>query len=799
MFRDIRYSFRTLRRAPGFTIIALLTLVLGIGANSLIFTLVSGLTFHGPFKDADNLVMIRNQYPNVAPMSTSLVDFNLWRSQTQVFSQIAGYNLTNLTFTNTEEPKLVRATLITRGYFELFGSQPRLGRSFLDTEQQKGAEPVCMISQQFWHEQYEGDLGVFSRSINLDGKRYRIVGIVPDDAPDFRSLQKTEVWLPLEAAPPWETEGANFIWTIGKLKSGQTMDTARKEMELIQSRISSQYQDNRHTVSLISVPDFLLGTAKRALNVLLITVGLVLLIACANVANMMLTRATKRTKEMALREALGANRVRLIRQLLAESFLLTATSAVLALFFAEVLGGIAFKLWPTTLRRPEAIDIDWHVLVFTGMVALLSTTLFGLAPAMRITRVNISRSIRESQSMQSSGGQGANILRNVFVITEIAFATVLLIAAVFTLKSFTRLMQVEHGFKTNGVFTARVALSDKKYPKPEQRYRFFEKVVHNLRTQPGITSASATSFLPFSSGVTGGFDVKGRAIDPAQRPWAERHIVAPEYFETMKIPLIQGRYLTEQDRDTSEKAVIVSQSLAHQIWPGEDPLGKFISYNGDQNEWQQVVGVVGDLKAGNPDMPPSLQIYLSMYQYPTSQMTLVARTDLDARSAVYAAKTAVLTADIEQPLANPATMNDIIDNSISGTRYSTFLLGLFASLAMILAVLGVYGVMAYSVTQRSHEFGIRIALGASRTTIMRMVMSAGLRLVLLGSTIGLVLSFAVAPFLRNQLFDTGATKSVDFTTYLSVIVLLTVGAAMASFMPAYRATRSNPMMMLRHD
>lgn len=800
LFRDISYGFRVLRRAPGFSLFALITLVLGIGANTLIFTIVSGLSFHGPFKDADDLVFIRTQYAKTAPMNSSLPDFVAWRSETQAFSKLVGYHLTSFTFTNTEEPRRVRGAYITRGYFEMFGTQPRLGRFFLDTEQEKGAEPVCLISQQFWHEQFENDLGVFSRSINLDGKRYRIIGIVPEDAPDFRSMPKNEVWLPLEAAPPWQAEDDNFIWVVGKLKSGRTLDAARKDLQIVQSRLNAQYPSNRHDLNMVLLPDFLLGTAKRALNVLLITVGLVLLIACANVANMMLTRATKRSKEMALREALGANRARLIRQLLAESLILTTAAAGLSLLFAYFLGEKAFQLWPSTLRRPETLEIDWRVLVFTGTVALLSTILFGLIPALRISRQNISRNIRESQSMQNTGGPGGNILRSAFVVSEIAFATILLIAAVFTLRSFTRLLNVDHGFQTEDLFTFRVALPEQKYPKPEQRSQFFQKVLQNLRVQPGIDSASANSYLPFTTGQTGNFDVKGRVVEAAQRPWCERHFVAPNYFETMRIPLISGRFLNEQDRSTSAKVVVINQTAAKQVWPGEDPIGKFISINLDPNDWQQVVGVVGDIKGGNPDAATPMQIYISAYQYPVPQMTVVARTHLDARSAIYAAKTAVLSADMDQPIANPATMEEMIDNSISGTRYSTFLLGLFASVAIILAVLGVYGVMAYSVTQRSHEFGIRIALGAPRISIMRMVMSAGLKLVVVGTVIGLLVSFIVAPFLRNQLFDTSTPiKSVDLATYCMVIILLSIGAGMASFFPAFRATRSNPLMMLRHD
>jgi putative ABC transport system permease protein len=801
LFKDIRYGFRVLRRSPGFSLIALMTLVLGIGANTLIFTIVSALSFHGPFKDADNLVIIRNQYPNVAPMSTSLPDFQTWRDQTHSFSKMAGYWLTTYTFSGKNEPKRVRGALITRNYFELFGTSSYLGRFFVDSEQTKGGPPVCLISEQLWRQEFDADLSIFSKSINLDGKPYQIVGIVPAEAPDFRSYPKTEVWLPLEAAPPWEAENINFIWTIGKLKPNATIESAREDLKTIQYELNAQNPDNKHAVNVVAVSDFLLGSAKRALTVLLIAVAFVLLIACANVANMLLARATARTKEIAVREALGANRWRLVRQLLTENVILTSLATMVALGLAYLCSTAMLEMWPSTLRRPEAVEIDWRVLVFTASVACLSTMLFGLAPALRMSRINVNRTLRESQGLQTTAGPTGYLLRNGFVVSEIAFATVLLIASVFTLRSFVHMLEIDHGFSSKDLLTFRIALPERKYATNDQRRQFFEEALNRLRLLPGVTSAAATSFLPLSSGQTAVFDVKGHVYDPAQRPWAERHFVSSDYFDTMKIPLVQGRYLTTQDRDTSVKTVVVSQTMAKQIWPGEDPIGKYISFNanGDKNEWQEVVGVVGDIRGNNVEAAPPMQIYISMLQYPTAGMTVILHSRTSFRSMVDSAKATVLGIDPDQPLANIATMDEVLDNSISGARYSTFLLGLFASLAMTLAVLGVYGVMAYSVTQRSHEFGIRIALGAQRSSIMRMVMGAGVRLVVFGTAAGLVLSFLVAPFLRSLLFDDSVKSSTDISTYGIVVVLLTLGAIMASYLPAYRATKADPMMLLRHD
>lgn len=799
LFKDIRYGFRVLRRAPAFSAIALLTLMLGIGANSLIFTFVNGLSFHGPFKDADDIVVIRNQYPNLSPMGTSLPDFRVWREQGQSFSKIAGYWLTNYTLSGRGEPQRVRGALITRDYFDVFGTKPRLGRFFSDSEEEKGGAPVCLISEQLWKQEFGAELAIFSRTLTLDGKIYQIVGIVPAEAPDFRSMPKTDVWLPLEAMPPWEAEDFNFILTIGKLKPNVTIERARSDMEFIQNRLNTQYPDNKHETSIISVPDFLLGSAKKALTVLLIAVAFVLLIACANVANMLLARATGRVKELAVREALGANRIRLVRQLLTENFILTLLAALLALGFAYLFSGIMVRLWPVGLRQPEAVEIDWRVLGFTAAIAFTSAMMFGLAPALRISHLNVNRTLRESQGLQTTGGPGGNFLRHAFVVSEIAFATVLLIAAVFSVRSFARLLDIDHGFDTRNLLTFRVVLPNSQYPKPEQRRQFFENLTTRMRALPSFSAVSSTSFLPFSNGIRASFDIKDRAYSPAERPWAERHFVTPGYFETLKLPLISGRLLNEHDRENSPHVVVVSQTTANQIWPGEDAVGKQVSIDSNPNDWQQVVGVVGDLKGTTPDVAPPLQLYIPMYQYPAASMTIVARITTDVRTSIDSAKAAVLSMDPDLPVANAASMEEILDNSISGTRYSTFLLGLFSSLAIILALLGVYGVMAYSVTQRSHEFGIRIALGAQRSAIMGMVMSTGLRLVVFGTVLGIGISLAVAPFLRSLLFDTSNKSFADVTTYGTVVLLLTIGAVMATYLPAHRATRADPMMMLRHD
>jgi putative ABC transport system permease protein len=699
-------------------------------------------------------------------------------------------------FSGRGEPKRIPGAYVSRDYFQLFATETNLGHLFQASDQREGAAPVCIISEKFWRQELGSDRGIFTQSINLDGFPYTIIGVLSPDAPDFRSNPKTDVWIPLEAKPPWKAQQVNYLNVIGQLRPGSTPDQARSDLRAVQNQIDAQFPNDKHDIIMSSLSETMLGSARQGLMMLLIAVGFVLVIACANVANMVLARATRRMREVAVREALGANRVRLIRQLLTENLILTMLAAIGAVLMAYALGGLLLRFWPGTIRRPDVIAIDWQVLVFTAAIAFLSTLFFGLAPAFRLSRLDINRTLRDAPGLQNTGGPAGNRLRNIFVVSEISFATVLLTLAIISLRSFGQLLQINPGFQPDKVVTMRVPLTPKNYPKPEQQLQFYDNLARQLQALPGIESSGLTSFLPLASGRTGVFDVKGRVFEPSARPWAEKHYVSPGYFETMKIPLIKGDLFTTSDRGNTVKSVVINQTTAQHLWPGEDPLGKLIKAEPDKDDFQQIIAVVGDVKGNSLESTSPMQLYLDSFQYPVSDMTIVARTSLSSGSAIASIKGAVLSIDASQPISNIATMDEIIDNSISGARSSTFLLGLFASVAMALAVLGIYGVMAYSVTQRNHEFGIRIAMGAQPRSIMAMVLKTGVLLVAIGTALGLIGSLVITHLLRSQLVG---VSPADMPTYIMVPSLLLVSALLASYLPAYRATKANPMAMLRHD
>ena len=796
LWNDVRFGFRLLRRSPTYSVIALLTLVLGIGANTLIFSMVNALTFSGPFRDSGSLVTAGNQYQNIQSTPASFPDFLAWREQSRAFDRLSAVYQTNLNFSGKGEPRRLLGAMISKDYFETFGVHARSGRLFGDSDQHKGSPPVCLISEALWREVSGSDPAIFTSSMTLDGTSYQIVGVLPADTPDFRAARKTEVWLPLEANPPFELHGTNYLLVLGRLKRGIGIDQARADLRLIQTRIDAAFPANKHDIAVTPLMNQVLGNARPALTVLIVTVAFVLLIACSNVANMVLARASSRSREIALREALGATRARLVRQLLTEHLILTTVAAVASVAVAHLLAGSLLRFWPSSIRRPDAIEIDWRVLVFTAAISIFSVLVFGLAPALRLSRLSIEKTLRETQGMQTTTGQRGNRLRNSFVVLEIAFSTVLLTTAVLTLRSFVSLLQVDPGFQPHKILTFDLSLPDKKYPQPTQISHFYTELLRRVEALPGVQSVGASSSIPLGGrGQTGDFEVKDRVYGPGQRPFAEHYYISPGYIETLKIPLIKGRLFTPDDKEDTLKVVVVNETTARQTWPDENPVGKLLNA-GVSEGWQQVVGVVGDVKGDTLQAENRPQLYFSALQFPEPDMTIVVRSNVDSVSMTRAIKDLLYMQDPEQPITNVNFMENVIAGSISGMRSSTFLQGLLASLAMVLAVLGVYGVMAYSITQRIHEFGIRIALGAQRGSIMKMVIAGGVRLVVYGVLAGIAGSLIFARLLRSQLFGISAA---DPATYAIVTLLLLTGALLASYLPAYRATRVSPLMMLRRD
>ncbi|HVO80862.1 MAG TPA: ABC transporter permease [Terriglobales bacterium] len=794
MFQDIRYAFRMLCKAPGFTVVVVLTLALGIGANTAIFSIVNAVALRLPFADPNRMVVVENSYPDSDPTPASYPDFTDWRQQSRSFRQLAASFRSSFNLAAVGEPQRIQGTYVSQDYFDLFGIRAQLGRTFLPAEHQKGAAGVCVISQGFWRRDFASDPGVLGRALALDGAVCTVVGVMPADAPDFHAPPYSEVWIPLEAKPPYDMHGTNYLQVIGRLKAGVTRENALREVQSLQQQINAHYPPNSHGVVVQPLSDVLLGDTQPVLQVLLAAVGLVLLIACANVANLLLARGTGRMKEFAVREALGARPWRLVRQSLTESALLALGALLAATVLTRWAMQAFLRFWPETLRKPEVV-LDWRVAAFAGLVSLIAVFLFGLAPALLSARSNLNLAMKEG-SRQTTGSASHGRLRTIFVVSEMALALVLVIASLLTLRSFNRLLHTDPGFNPEKLLTARIALPDSRYS-DDAGQRFFQELLTRIGNLPGVQSAAASAYVPLGDGgQTGDFQVEGRAMEPGKGPFTEEHFVTPGYFQTMQIPLLRGRSFAETDRKGSPKVVIVNDYLARQLWPGQDPIGRHIGVLGAPNDWSEIIGVVADVKAAGLNTPPAMQVYLSTLQHPITDMFVVVRATTDPGSLVPAVKRAVFELDSQQPVANIALMNELRFRSLSGSRSSTFLLGIFAALAMLLAGVGIYAVMAYNVGQRVHEIGIRMALGAGGWDIHRMVLEAALRMAVWGIGIGLVAAFAVTRFLHALLFGITATDAASYTlsaVALSGIVLL------ASYIPARRATRIHPMTALRYE
>jgi len=793
-FHDIRYGVRMLLKNPGFAGVAIIALALGIGANAAIFSVVNTVLLRSlPYPDPDRLMVLREtKLPQFPEFSISPGNFLDWQKQNTVFEKLAAINGSAYNFTNdAADPERLRGARVSAGLFEMLGATPALGRTFLEEEDQPG-QNLAILSSSLWKRRFSSDPSIIGQSISLSATSYTVIGVMP---PSFQFPDRdTELWTPVGfSAAQAQQHGAHYLSVIGRLKPGFNVEQANTEMSAIAGRLAEQYSGSNAgwSVNVFPMQEYDVRDIKPALLILLGAVALVLLIACANVANLLLARATARQKEIAIRTALGASRGRVVRQLLTESVLLAlaggAVGLLLALWGTELLLALA----PEDLPRVKDVTLDGRVIAFTLSVTLLTGIIFGLAPAWQASRPKLNETLKEG-GRGTTGGH--HRVRGSLVVTEVALALVLLVGAGLLIRSFYRLQQVNPGFNTRNAMAVTVSLPGKKYPEPAA---FYNQLIEKVSGLPGVVSVGATQSLPVQGDYLLGFNIQGRPPDP---PGSDKstnyYAVTPDYFKAMGIPLIRGREFTDQDRKDTQRVAIINEEMAKKYFPDEDPIGKGINVTNGPETFREIVGIVGDVKQYGPAQPTTLQTYEPFLVNPFNAMTLVVRTESNPTALTSAIRTQVLSIDKDQPVARTRALEQIVSDSVARQRFAMMLLGTLGAVALVLAAVGLYGVMSYAVTQRTHELGIRMALGARTGDVLRLVVGQGMTLALVGVGIGLGGAFALTRLMANLLFATGATDPLTF----AAISLLLAGVALgACLVPARRAIRVDPMIALRYE
>jgi len=793
LLQEVRYALRLLRKSPGFTLVAVLTLALGIGANTTVFSLMDGVMFRLPFAKADELVTVANTYPESGLTPSSFPDFIEWRKQTQSFQALAATQGTNFTLLGRGEPRRIPGAYISEGYFAMLGIAPVAGRVTNAEEHRAGGRPACIISREFWQSEYGSSGDALGKSLALNGQEYTIVGVMPSFSPNFYSQR--QVWIPLEPKPPYDHHGTNYLRVVGRLKAGVTPEKARADLAGIQDAINVQFPGNKHGIAVGPLSAAIFGDIKPLMLTLLAAVAFVLLIGCVNLANMLLARGTARGREFAIRRSLGATRTLLVRLALVESLVVSLLGGTAGIVLAVVAANAIVPYLPANLR-PNQIGIDPRMLLFTLLTSVGAGMAFGLVPALRISREDPKASL-QGGSQQAGEARGQSRLRAGLVGAEIALAMVLVSGASLTMSSLYRLLHVNPGFNPGGLITMQVSLSSVRYPDSQAQIRFFQALVERVRALPGVQSASATAFVPFGpGGQTGDFDYEAPGHQPfpqGQAPVTEEHFAMTGYFETMQIPLLRGRTFDERDRRETPKVALINENMARKLWPGLDPIGRRVQILG---EWQEVIGVVADVRANSLTLPADLQAYLCAQQYTPDEMAIVIRSTGDRIALVGAAKNAVFALDPQEPVSHVSLMDAMIDDSLTGVRAPTVLFVAFGLLAVLLASIGVYGVTAYSVSRRIHEFGIRMALGARQVDILRLVIRWDLGVAAAGIVAGSLAALPLGKFVGHLLFN---VSSGDPLALLAAVAVLGGVSALATYLPARRAARVDPLVALRYE
>jgi predicted permease len=806
IWQDLRYGLRSLAKNPGFTAVALIALALGIGANTAIFSVINTVLLRPlPYQDPGRLVVVwedrtKNGYPRDTPAAGN---FNDWREQNQVFEGMAAVANMSFNLTGAGEPERIDGRRVSAGLFPLLGVEPQLGRAFLPEEDQPGVGRVVLLSHGLWQRRFGADPALIGRALTLNGESHTVVGVMP---PHFQfPTAEDELWVPIAFTPnEAANRGRHFLQVFARLKPGVALEQAQAEMNTISARLQQQYPNSNTDVGAAVVPlhEQLVGDIKPALLVLLGAVGFVLLVACANVANLLLARAAARQKEIALRVALGASRTRLLRQFLTESVLLGLLGGGLGLTLALWGVNLLKAFIPTEVAQARAVAIDGRVLGFTLLVSVLTGIIFGLVPAAQASKFNLNDTLKEG-GRESAAGRRGNRVRSLLVVAEVAVSLILLIGAGLLINSFLRLRSVDPGFRTDNLLTMRVVLPQQKYPEPAQRSAFYTEMLGRVEALPGVRSAAVTTNLPLTfKGNSIGVSIEGRPDPgPGQRPSVVTRVVSPEYFRTMGIALMRGRQFGREDRADTPSVAVINETMARRFWPGEDPLGKRITPGAagstDPDDWITVVGIARDVRQFELEAEPKPQMYLSYEQAAFFEPgDLVVSTEVEPLSLAGAVRQAVWSVDRDQPVSDIRTMQDVLSTSLARQRFSTLLLALFAAVALALAAVGVYGVMSYTVAQRTHEIGIRLALGAQGGDVLRLAVGQALRLVCAGAVVGLLGALALTRVMSSLLYGVSAT---DPATLAGISAVLVGVGLLAGYIPARRAAKVDPMIALRYE
>ncbi len=816
LLQDIRFGFRRLLKRPAITAIAIISLALGIGANTSIFSIVNAVLLRPlPYEDSGRLMTLwetnsqhiatvmnvqnRNQ---VAP-----ANFLDWSKQNQVFEEMGASRFVSFNLTGGDRPERLLGAIVNQNLFSVLRVKPVLGRTFLADDTQGNRERVAILSDALWQRRFAADPNVIGQKLLMNNESFSVIGVMP---PEFQYPDEAEVWVlsryEVPEAPGGASANANlttnrtahYLMAVARLKPGVTAQQAQADIQNIAGNLASQYPDTNGSagVSVVTMQEDIVGDIRPTLRILLGVVVFVLLIACVNIANLLLARATSLRKEIAVRVALGANRARIIRQLLTESVLLAMAGGVLGLLLAYLGIKVLVALSPTDIPRLKEIALDGWVLGWTFLVSLLTGVISGLAPALQVSKPNLNETLQE-------GGRGADqasthhYVRNVLVVAEVAISLVLLTGAGLLIKSFIHLQKINPGFSSDNVLTMRVSLPTYKYAGEEQTKPYYTELLQRVKTLPGVDSVAITTALPLSTfEAASSYIVEGQPLpSDGSLPIANWRIVSPEYFQVLSMPVIQGRTFTERDTKDVPPVVIINQNMARTAFPNQDPIGRRLTIGGEKTP-SQIVGVVGDVRHSGLDAEPKPEMYVSYLQTPRAAYTVAVRTKVDPASMAASVRNEIQGIDKDQPIAAVKTMNEMRAESLAQVRFNTLVLSVFAVLGLVLAGVGIYGVAAYSVSQRTHEIGIRMALGAQPQSVLRLVLRQGMFFALIGVAIGLVASYAVTRVMRSLLFGVTATDPI---TFVIVAVVLAVVALLANYVPARRATRVDPLTALRYE